>query len=376
MSAAASVLATGGRRASGAAPSQYYSLPPGLPSTSAARSNTRSASHAATATASPPSSSGTGSSSSADMPAGDLAFPSHIRNPTPYEIFHLPKTATPAQIKARYYDLVKIFHPDRHLCAPGPSSSAHPQPESKKNEIEDRFKLIVRAYELLGTPSRRRSYDRMGIGWTDNYNPWRDRGRAGWEHRGDPASGGHDRFGWQRRRSSEAEDAYFYGFAARQHQQQNQGPRYLPNAHFISVLVLITWSVAAIQYARLSSQAARATQLRDRVHLDAAHSLRTAREGAKGEEGRRRMDALRRRVREMGVLEEVRALEEGDLEGAAAPKQAAISETEAKWGIGHGGPSGKEAHQERLRRLAEAEAAMLSTGTGQPSRPGAGLQSH
>ncbi|KAL9939787.1 hypothetical protein V8E36_001604, partial [Tilletia maclaganii] len=262
-------------------------------------------------------------SSNSDAPPR-FPFPTHTPHPSPYDIFHLDRTATAADIKSRYYDLVRIFHPDRACLASSSSSSL--TAEQQKERIEDRFKLIVRAYELLSDRGRRRLYDRTGSGWGSRAGMGGGAGerwsRAGWEHRGDPSSSswsadgrwggghGHDRYGWQRQHH---DHQYFYGFSSRaRHQQeesQNNKPRYLPNGAFFSLLLLATWSVACVQYARLSAQSARATQLADKVHLDAAHSLRLAREGARGEEGRRRREAVRRRVREMGVLEEVRALE-------------------------------------------------------------------
>ncbi|KAL1661189.1 hypothetical protein GGF50DRAFT_61643 [Schizophyllum commune] len=42
-------------------------------------------------------------------------FPTNPR-PTPHQIFHLPVTATQKEIKARYYDLVRLHHPDSHNC--------------------------------------------------------------------------------------------------------------------------------------------------------------------------------------------------------------------------------------------------------------------
>ncbi|KAF8629840.1 hypothetical protein AX15_003206 [Amanita polypyramis BW_CC] len=63
-------------------------------------------------------------------------FPVH-QNPTPHQIFHLPSSATEEDIKARYYDLVRIYHPDKA----GPSvvpDIAHA-----------RFQAITAAYDIL-----------------------------------------------------------------------------------------------------------------------------------------------------------------------------------------------------------------------------------
>ncbi|CAD6900968.1 unnamed protein product [Tilletia controversa] len=282
-------------------------------------------------------------SSSSSSSSSSFPFPSHP-NPTPYQIFHLSPSASPAQIKARYYDLVRIFHPDRAIAL----STPH------RRTTEERFKLIVKAYELLSDRRRRTDYDRTGFGWGERRR-WGTL-RTGWEHRGDPASptsrarAKHDQYGWQRNR---ANDEYFYGFAARQSPtSESQKQRYLPNTHFISLLCILTWTLALLQYSRLAAQASRATQRADKLHLDAAQSLKVAREGARGEEGRRRKEAVRRRVRELGVLEQVRAMES---RANGEELEEKVEEEERPWGIGHGGPSGKEAHDERVRR-AEARA--------------------
>ncbi|MBW0493527.1 hypothetical protein O181_033242 [Austropuccinia psidii MF-1] len=81
-------------------------------------------------------------------------------NPNPFEIFHLPRSATPSQIKQRYYQLVKIYHPDIATQSL-PSKSKG----SSDNQILNRFKLIVQAYELLRSPSRRQNYLTYGVGW-------------------------------------------------------------------------------------------------------------------------------------------------------------------------------------------------------------------
>lgn len=104
------------------------------------------------------------SSSSSKHP---LAFPTH-RSPTPFEIFHLPRSATADQIKHRYYQLVKIYHPDvasKDLRSNDPSSSSV---HSQELEITQRFKLIRDAYDLLSSPSKRQNYLRHHHGWNQS----------------------------------------------------------------------------------------------------------------------------------------------------------------------------------------------------------------
>src|ERR1700737_266825 len=80
---------------------------------------------------------------SSESTSTSIPWPGHA-NPTPYEIFHLPRTATQQEIKSRYYHLVKQYHPDQ---APTSSSST------------DRFRRVVEAYKILSHPSKRHEYD-------------------------------------------------------------------------------------------------------------------------------------------------------------------------------------------------------------------------
>jgi len=59
-------------------------------------------------------------------------------NPTPHQIFHLPRNAPQAEVKARYFDLVRIYHPDK-ADQSIPSAVAHA-----------RFQAITAAYNALG----------------------------------------------------------------------------------------------------------------------------------------------------------------------------------------------------------------------------------
>jgi len=77
----------------------------------------------------------TDSSSSSSHP-NPFPFPLH-RNPTPYQIFHLPSNATESDIKARYFQLVRLYHPDK-VGTLTSSDIAH-----------TRFQAITAAYDVL-----------------------------------------------------------------------------------------------------------------------------------------------------------------------------------------------------------------------------------
>lgn len=70
---------------------------------------------------------------------------------TPYEVFDIPRNA--AYTKTRYYDLVKLYHPDRHSAGITPEVRLH------------RYKIVVAAHEILSDPVKRAAYDKFGTGW-------------------------------------------------------------------------------------------------------------------------------------------------------------------------------------------------------------------
>jgi curved DNA-binding protein CbpA len=78
--------------------------------------------------------------------------------PTPYEIFDLEKSA--AYSKQKFYELVKIYHPDRHLLEDNPCSR-----ELSHGERLERYRLVILAHEILSDPVKRQAYDSHGAGW-------------------------------------------------------------------------------------------------------------------------------------------------------------------------------------------------------------------
>ena len=78
--------------------------------------------------------------------------------PTPYEIFDLEKTATYS--KHKFYELVKIYHPDRHNLEDNPCSR-----DLTHGERLERYRLVILAHEILSDPVKRQAYDNHGAGW-------------------------------------------------------------------------------------------------------------------------------------------------------------------------------------------------------------------
>ncbi|KAJ5950758.1 uncharacterized protein N7479_009171 [Penicillium vulpinum] len=94
---------------------------------------------------------------SADFPHQNYSWPSSSSF-TPYDVLNLPRGAT--YTKRHYYDLVKIYHPDRDL-------KGHPLFNHLTAETRlKRYRIVVDAHNLLSDPVKRAAYDRNGTGWT------------------------------------------------------------------------------------------------------------------------------------------------------------------------------------------------------------------
>ncbi|KAK9465867.1 hypothetical protein V1512DRAFT_264908 [Lipomyces arxii] len=93
-------------------------------------------------------------------------------SPNPYQIFDIAHGSKieSAELKKRYYSLVKQYHPD---TAKAPEN-ASPAAKAAEKIMTERFNRIVDAYSILSSPVKKRSYDSTGYGW--NYpDPIRDR---------------------------------------------------------------------------------------------------------------------------------------------------------------------------------------------------------
>lgn len=71
-----------------------------------------------------------------------------------YEVLGVSRDASEKDIKAAYRKLARKWHPDLH-------------PASEKAKVEDKFKRINEAYEVLKDPEKRSRYDQLGSRWQD-----------------------------------------------------------------------------------------------------------------------------------------------------------------------------------------------------------------
>lgn len=149
--------------------------------------------------------------------------------PTPYEIFRQQRGAPYS--KRRFYELVKIYHPDRS-CHQG----SIPGCDSQIVRLE-RYRLIIAANEILSDPVKRGAYDRLGLGWIGRSEAGHDkhdwghtygRGWSAFDHNSSPVRNAtwEDWERWYERRDAKGTE-------------EKQAPLYFSNGEFIMVLIII-----------------------------------------------------------------------------------------------------------------------------------------
>ncbi|KAI0326598.1 hypothetical protein GY45DRAFT_1258751 [Cubamyces sp. BRFM 1775] len=110
----------------------------------------------------------------ASTSANPYPFPTHA-HPSPHQIFHLPKDATRADVKARYYDLVRIYHPDSPSARAGGISA---------ETAHARFQAISSAYAVLSGKKHASSVDGSDEGFGAAGRPsYHDLSTAMWRAR-------------------------------------------------------------------------------------------------------------------------------------------------------------------------------------------------
>ncbi|KAI9731437.1 MAG: hypothetical protein M1818_007827 [Claussenomyces sp. TS43310] len=146
--------------------------------------------------------------------------------PTPYQIFGQRKGSPYS--KRRFYELVKLYHPDKHG-----SDSNDDLPYTIKLE---RYRLIVAANNILSDPVKRGAYDCYGAGWNGQPEvrmPGETDSTSGtW--------GSYSSRGWGGGPSGPSQNATWEDWE-RWYQRDSEGkqePTYVSNGAFVSIVVI------------------------------------------------------------------------------------------------------------------------------------------
>lgn len=202
-------------------------------------------------------------------------YPSHPR-PTPCQIFHLPAGASQKQVKTRYYELVRVHHPD----------SAHSRASDLPNRIRDeRFSAIKDAYDVLtgkkpGHPSRWNGPD-SGLDW---------------EFRSELERRRHRRTSWGSQTHAYSQSHY----GNQDYAPPNNGPMTPEDRRRDNILICVAFVSALIT---LLPAFVWSPMEYERRHEEASENLARARQEAR-EFGAQRREEIRGRVQEFRRLEE------------------------------------------------------------------------
>lgn len=174
-------------------------------------------------------------------------------NPTPYEIFGQQKSAPYS--KTAFYDLVKIYHPDRHHYAT-------PDGISRATKLA-RYHLIVVAHNILSDPAKRRAYDLYGAGWGQKpdtiQDTYRNADRTWREEPGNASMNAtwEDWEQWYQRRDG-----------------KKQEPVFVSNGGFVAVLLMFVCLGGFGQATRARAHSLNLLDLRDQKHEAVSRGLR------------------------------------------------------------------------------------------------------
>lgn len=94
-----------------------------------------------------------------------------------YEVLGLKRSATKEEIKAAYRKAARKFHPDLH-------------PKVDKQKMEEKFKKVNEAYEVLSDPEKREKYDLYGENWRTAQEQQAQQAT--------PDTGGQESYSWSR----------------------------------------------------------------------------------------------------------------------------------------------------------------------------------
>ena len=181
--------------------------------------------------------------------------------PTPYQIFN-QKKGSPYS-KKRFYELVKLYHPDRHdpdeICG-----------LSYATKLE-RYRLVVAANDILSNPVKRGAYDIYGAGWNGQPDVLGPRDSS------DPSAtwGSYSGRGWGGGPSGPSQNATWEDWE-KWYQRDGSGPqepRYVSNAAFVGLILTFAVLGGIGQATRAGNYSMSILEQRDALHGNISKDL-------------------------------------------------------------------------------------------------------
>lgn len=206
-----------------------------------------------------------------DPPWPDLPSPNAV--PTPYQIFRLRKNSPYS--KHRFYELVKIYHPDRNGHESG-SPETNVLPGSIKME---RYRLIVTAHEILSDPVKRSAYDESGAGWDGR--PEHGAPKYNWGQNNDTRWSGFDTNDSPFRNATWEDWERWY-----QRGKTKQEPVYFSNGGFLMLVLTAVFLGGFGQSIRVEDYSNIFQRQVEKIHDDASKVIRQRRTESQGFENR------------------------------------------------------------------------------------------
>lgn len=194
--------------------------------------------------------------------------------PTPYQIFQQKRTDPYS--KRRFYELVKLYHPDRH-CR---DSDEPENPSLPPTVMIERYRLVVAANDILSHPGKRKAYDECGAGWNGRAEA-RFR-RDQWSYDSDGHWTGFEDNNTSPFRNATWEDWEKWYQRNDKGKRQPQEPVYFSNGGFLSLIAIIACLAGIGQATRIGDQKISYLKQVESIHADCSQDTRRRMEQAQG----------------------------------------------------------------------------------------------
>ena len=210
----------------------------------------------------------------------DIQWPktSGDKLPTPYQIFQ--QRRSDPYSKRRFYELVMIYHPDRH---PHSRSGPNGGPLAHTVMVE-RYRLVVAANDILSHPDRRKAYDDSGAGWDGR--PERRSRRYQWSYNSDGHWSGFEDNNSSPFRNATWEDWEDWYRRNERGEREPQRPVYFSNGGFLSLVAIVACLGGIGQSTRIGDQNISYLKKVESVNAECTGNVQRRMEKAQGYDNR------------------------------------------------------------------------------------------